>query len=129
MGIEQALNAGDQAALAALYAPDAVVIGPDGSATTGAQAIAHMLLGNRNPAVSYSDISIVPDGGPTVVGDVAYGTGSYTQTITPQGGQAMPMSARYLVVMRRQADGRWKVARTASVTQAPMDSGMAPGGE
>jgi len=124
---EQAVNAGDQAGMAALYAPDAVMLAPDGSMTNGAQAIAQMFLGN--PAVSYSDLSIVPDGGPTVVGDVAYETGSYTQTMTPQGGQGMPVSGRYLVVLRKQADGSWKLSREANVTQAPMQDGMAPGGQ
>jgi uncharacterized protein (TIGR02246 family) len=126
---EQALNSGDQAGLAALYAPDAMSIAPDGSATTGAQAIAETIFGD--PSVSYSDLSIMPDGGPTVVGDVAYETGTYTQTMTPEGGQAMPVSGRYLVVLRRQADGSWKLVRGADVAQAPMgdmDSGMSPGG-
>ena len=117
----QTINGHDQRALAGLYTPDAVTIAPNGGVATGAQAIAQMFLGDTT--VAYSGLTIAPDGGPTVVGDLAYETGTYSQTVTPMGGQAMQATGRYLVVLRKGADGSWRVARQANVPTLPMSGG------
>ena len=47
-----------------------------------------------------------------VSGDWAYDRGTFTATSVPvDGGESVQVDAKYLVIMRRQADGSWKYAR------------------
>lgn len=55
-----------------------------------------------------------------VVGsDVLSDMGTFTQTFRTPDGQAQTVSGRYIVVLRRQADGSWKIVQhLPSVPQA-----------
>ena len=46
-----------------------------------------------------------------VAGDWAYERGSITETVTPKSGKPMEKSLKYLVILKRQPDGSWKVYR------------------
>jgi len=43
-------------------------------------------------------------------GNLAYERGVSTVTIQPEGGQEVTVRGKYLVALKRQADGSWKVA-------------------
>jgi ketosteroid isomerase-like protein len=57
-----------------------------------------------------------------VIGDWAYDRGSFTVSITPKaaGGNAMQESGNYLVILRKGADGAWKLHRVMSNSDQPM---------
>jgi len=50
-----------------------------------------------------------------VVGEVAYARGKLDLTLTPTGGAPRRMSGYTLTVFRKQADGRWLLARDANL--------------
>ncbi|HVT44267.1 MAG TPA: DUF4440 domain-containing protein [Thermoanaerobaculia bacterium] len=54
-----------------------------------------------------------------VSGDLAYDTGEFSQRLTPPGGEAMDVTGRYLVVLRRQGDGTWKIIQHMSYIVPP----------
>jgi ketosteroid isomerase-like protein len=105
-----AMNAGDTAAVLAVYADDARLMPPDSPILTGAElrpVIAGLIAGGATdfvltPATAYG------------VGDLAYvvGTASFTM-----GGA--PATVKYTEVLRRGADGRWRYV-------VDMFSGVAP---
>lgn len=98
--VEEAFNAGDSHALAALYEPGAQLLGEDGSATTGADAIegvwaSFVALGGRltlttRSAVEHQDLALL----------------SNEWRFELDG--AVAASAITAEVARRQADGSWR---------------------
>ncbi len=54
------------------------------------------------------------------LGDVAYEVGAYTLKIEPEGGQAATDKGKYVVVWKRQADGRWKLQVDIWNTNTPL---------
>ncbi len=54
-----------------------------------------------------------------VAGDWAYDRGNYTVTVTPKSGKPMEASAKYLIIVKRQPDGSWKVYREISNSNNP----------
>ena len=46
-----------------------------------------------------------------VAGDWAYECGNITEIVTPKSGKPMEKSLKYLVTLKRQPDGSWKVYR------------------
>jgi len=103
-----AFKAGDAAAIGALYTADAHIMNNAQPTAIGSQAIAAALKPVMDQMAGH-DIVLTPDK-TDVSGDVAYETGSYKTTMTPKGAAAMVEEGRYLVVLRRQADGSWKLA-------------------
>ena len=98
---------GDAAAAADFYTDDAKLLPPNMEMVTGKQAIEDfwkvaMAMGIRN--INLEPIEMGYDG------DLAYETGVSTINIRPEGEQATTDRGKYLVVMKRQADGSWKVA-------------------
>jgi uncharacterized protein (TIGR02246 family) len=99
----EAMEAGDFAAAAALYVPDAVFHHADGTKSRGTAEIEQHLAASAE-GVTMSDVSLTPNdfgGGPAI----AWETGTFSATVTPQGGEPMPVSHNYLVVVERQPDG------------------------
>jgi uncharacterized protein (TIGR02246 family) len=55
-----------------------------------------------------------------VSGDWAYDRGTFTATYVPvEGGESVQTDAKYLVIMRRQANGSWQYARFISNSNTP----------
>jgi ketosteroid isomerase-like protein len=47
-----------------------------------------------------------------VDGALGFDSGTFTNTVTPKaGGELMSEEGRYLVILRKEADGSWKVSR------------------
>lgn len=101
----------DAAAVAALYAEDAILIGSDGTTHIGRAAI-QAALNESFPLVSGLSVTQMSSDGDA---DVRYSTGEYAQTATTADGRTMPVSGTYLVVTHRQMDGSWKIVRHSSV--------------
>lgn len=113
---QDAANADSAAAVAALYTDDARYYSSTGNAE-GREAI-EALLGQGFPQAR--DLQIDRDE-LVLSRDIAYGTGTYSQTLTAEGGE-QTQEGHYLVVARRQADGSWKIARHMSVEAMPVDT-------
>lgn len=113
-----AFNAGDAAATAATYSDDGVLMPAHRAAVEGRQAIQDsfqaMFQGNT------AKIALMPLE-TQVAGDWAYDRGTFSITVTPKaGGNAMEDSGKYLVILKRQADGSWKVHRDIDNSNNPL---------
>jgi uncharacterized protein (TIGR02246 family) len=112
-----AYNSGDAAAAAALYTGDAVFMPANEPAAEGRQAVQDSL--QRELAQGPAKISITPQE-TEIAGDWAYERGQAVITITPKGAKdAVEISSKYLVILRRQADGAWKVHREMTNLNTP----------
>jgi len=103
-----AYNSHDAAATAATYTDDAILLAENEAAAEGRQAIqacyAAMFQG--------SAVKLVLTPLETqVAGDWAYDRGNATITVTPKSGKPIEESSRYLVIVKRQPDGSWKIYR------------------
>jgi uncharacterized protein (TIGR02246 family) len=101
-----AFNAKDAAKVAALYTEDATVNPPNEPAVHGrknieawAQKLIEQGMGSLvlTPAES------------TTSGSIAYEVGTYSATVTPPVGKAMPDKGKYVVVLK-QVGGKWLLA-------------------
>ena len=101
----EAFNARNAAAVNAMYAADAIVLGADGSETTGA-AIARRNL----DSVSTWSPAVVRSTSVKVFGATAIDVGTWTIR-TPAGVEVV---SRYLAVLRRDVKG-WKLQNVAVV--------------
>ena len=105
----------DGAAVAALYADDAMIHEVDGRISEGRAAIVQSTTEFLN---SMSEMMLTP-GSSESSGDLAYETGTFAGTFTPAGGQPTPVTGKYLVVIRREADGSLRIVQDASWLDAP----------
>ncbi|HSG00938.1 MAG TPA: SgcJ/EcaC family oxidoreductase [Vicinamibacterales bacterium] len=117
-------NAGDAAALAALFTDDAVLMNP-GQATAAGPAAIEALYGQLFAEMT-AQTEIRPEA-TEVSGSLAYDSGTYTGTMTPKaGGDAMTEEGRYVVILKKGADGSWKIAR--DIGNTPTMPAMPGGG-
>ena len=105
--IYRSVKSGDVAAAVEFYTDDAKFLHPNMEMVSGKQAIKEFFetgkaMGLRR--LDFETIEVGYDGNP------AYERGATNMTIEPEGGQAMIAKGKYLVVMKRQSDGSWKVA-------------------
>jgi uncharacterized protein (TIGR02246 family) len=121
---QAAYNAGDAAAVAALFADDAVSMPDHEPALEGKAAIEKRM---QEVFAQYSpSISITP-GETEVHGDVAHEHGTYTIELTPKaGGTAMKDNGKYLVILKREADGTWKIHHDIDNSSNPPPGAPAP---
>ena len=104
-----AQNASDAAAATALSTDDAVYLPPDGARITGSaevQAWWEDFFSQGSLEVSVSDDEIQASG------DWGFVRGTWNVTITPaEGGEPVGGPYYFIVVMHREDDGVWKLAR------------------
>jgi uncharacterized protein (TIGR02246 family) len=121
---QAAINAEDVDRIVALYAPDAVSLPPGWEALQGHEAIRHFWEGQVTGVQgtgSYTTMVVYGEN------DVAYEAGTYTYAYTDAAGVALTRHGKFLVVLRRQADGSWKIAADMwNLTPSP---GPPPGSE
>jgi uncharacterized protein (TIGR02246 family) len=103
----EAYNRGDIAAAVEFYTGDAKFLHPNTEIISGKKAIREFFETGRAfglRRISFKGVEASYDG------NLAYERGVINMDIAPEGGQAMTDRGKYLVVMKRQADGAWKVA-------------------
>ena len=111
-----AFNSNDAAALAALYAEDAIEMIANQPAVEGRPAIQSLYQAMFN--ANSVKIAITPLE-THLAGDWAYDRGMATTTITPKSFRPTEESAEYLVILRRLPGGLWKVYREIEVSNNP----------
>lgn len=107
MRFGEAFNRGDVATAVEFYTDDAKFLHPNTEIVSGKQAIKEFFETGRAfglRRINFESIEVGYDG------DLAYERGVINMDLEPEGGQAMVDRGKYLVVMKRQADGSWKVA-------------------
>ena len=115
-----ALNAGDAAAIGNLYTADGVSQHNHDKTATGRDAIV------ESQQAMFSQFSvnaeIMPDETRTM-GDFGFDRGRYKMTMTPKaGGDAIIDEGRYVVLLRKEADGAWKVSSDIDNSTMPLPS-------
>jgi uncharacterized protein (TIGR02246 family) len=114
-----AFNSKDAAAMAATYADDAIMMSPSQAPVEGKQAIQaayEVLFKGIVGKVAFTPLET------QVAGDWAYDRGNYTVTVTPKSGKPTEAPYKYLVIVKRQPDGSWKLHREMSNSNAPPPS-------
>jgi len=104
----RAATAGDANAVAALYASDATVLPPMEPMRAGEAAKKYWIDVTNGFSGPTELTTVAVDGR----GDLAYAVGTYRSTLTPKttGAKALPTEeGKYVEVLKRQADGSWKI--------------------
>jgi uncharacterized protein (TIGR02246 family) len=103
--LAEAFEDSDPNAWVSCYTEDAVFVGPGSPAIEGRAALLAVA-----PQVTMSSLEIVADS--TIgAGDFAATTGRATWVSGPKDSGAPTIRRRFLMVWRRDADGRWRIAR------------------
>jgi uncharacterized protein (TIGR02246 family) len=114
----EAASAGDANAVAALYTSDATVLPPMEPMRQGEAAKKYWI----DVTNTFSGPTALT---PTAVGgrgDLAYSVGTYRSTLTPKKVGAKPLpteEGKYLELLKKQADGSWKIAYDMWSPDAP----------
>jgi uncharacterized protein (TIGR02246 family) len=103
----EAFNRGDLAAAVEFYTDDATFLHPNVEIVSGKEAIKEFFETGKAFGLRKLDFQTLEVG---IDGDLAYERGVITMDIEPEGGPAMIDKGKYLVVMKRDAGGSWKVA-------------------
>ncbi|MFQ6104356.1 MAG: YybH family protein [Candidatus Glassbacteria bacterium] len=106
-----ALNARDISALAAFYTEDAIQFPPDRPPLVGWNAIRSSLENELIGMTIEASVEIVEV---VIAGSWAYACGHHrTSVISQTGGRPMVTTGSWLDILKRQADGSWRIARSA----------------
>jgi uncharacterized protein (TIGR02246 family) len=103
----EAFNRGDAAAVAEFYTEDAKVLPNNMEMVSGKQAIQQLWKTAMEMGVKKMNLETAEVG---YDGNLAYERGVSIVNIEPKGEQARTEKGKYLIVLKRQADGSWKVA-------------------
>lgn len=103
----EAAEAHDAGGIASLYTEDAVFIGVEGQVMEGRQAIEEGMATGLEDLASMGVEATDRVLGTEMIAEI----GTYTQTFQAGEGQEQTVSGRYLVVLKRQPDGSWKIAQ------------------
>lgn len=102
-----AFNKGDVAAVAALYAEDAIAFPPESEVVKGRAAIEAMWKGTRDMGVQSIEFTVwdVQASGTFLVE-----TGKATLSVAGAGAAPATVAVKYVVVWKKQKDGGWKIS-------------------
>ncbi len=115
-----AIRDGDMERWIALWIPEGKQMPPNAPARVGLEQIRAgnqplMELFNTEMAVFPEEVRIL--------GDHAYTHGNYDYSLTPkEGGRAIIGSGKFLTILKKQADGSWKIAIDCFNDNAPPDT-------
>ncbi|MFH1137806.1 MAG: DUF4440 domain-containing protein [Pseudomonadota bacterium] len=109
VGFNTAFSRGDAQALAALIDKDGVWLPPGEDAISGVDNIV------RRYAEYFSMVNTTIDlkpGDMQICGEFAFLSGPFTRTDSPKaGGPVITATGHYLFILKKQSDGKWKIAR------------------
>ena len=105
---EAAFNAGDAAALAALYTPDAVVMAPNLKRLEGQEAIRGLWQSFFDAGVSDLDLNTIDL---TIAGSRASEVGTLSLTAPDGKGGRVTGHAKYIVLWQKLGGGEWRLHR------------------
>ncbi len=114
----RAATAGDGGALTALYASDATLLPPNEPVVKG-EAVKKYNDDMTNSFSGPTELTTTAVGGR---GDLAYAIGTYRASLTPKKAGAKPLpteEGKYLEVLKKQADGSWKIVYDMWSPNAP----------
>jgi uncharacterized protein (TIGR02246 family) len=111
-----AFNSNDAGGLAALYADDAVVMLTNQPAIEGRPAIQSMYEAMFKANTAKIAITTLET---QVGGDWAFDRGNSTTTVTPKSGTPVEEAEKYLVLLKREPGGLWKVYRQIANSNNP----------
>jgi ketosteroid isomerase-like protein len=103
--LAEAFESSDLTAWVDFYTDDAIFVAPGGAAIEGRSALLAAA-----PQISISSMEIVADS-TLGTGDFAATLGGATWVSGPNGSDAPTVRRRFLMVWRREPDGRWRIAR------------------
>lgn len=114
---QDAANRGDWGGVAALYADDAVLMPPNMATARGRGSIREAFagLGQMSPRDIRLQVQEIE-----ICGDTAYEVGTYSMSIQPAGASRIEDRGKYIVIHKRQSDGRWLIARDIFNSDMPM---------
>lgn len=103
---ERGINAGDAAAVAALYAEDAVLIPQPGQIAVGREAIEEALrpITAAGTKITMNVLNTI------TAGDTAILYNDWVGKVTPPDGNDIEFAGKAIEVVRRQPDGNWLFA-------------------
>ena len=105
-----ATRSGDLATVLGLMTDDVIFMVP-GREPFGKEAFASMSKGMKDVRIEgKTDIREL-----RVLGDWAYLRNHITMTVTPAGGPSVRRSGYTLTILRKEPDGRWRLARDANL--------------
>ncbi|MHC4165781.1 MAG: SgcJ/EcaC family oxidoreductase [Planctomycetota bacterium] len=112
-----AQNTGDLELYMSLMADDVVKMGPDKPAAFGKEG----LRAKKEKAYSNNTYEMaIYNEEVQVDGDLAFSRGTYTVSKTPKaGGDTTYVDGKYLTILKRQADGSWKISRDCYNSNVP----------
>lgn len=113
-------NTGDLDLWISLWDDDGIRMAPDTPAVFGKDQIRTQMT---IPFEQFTfEISVTPEEN-QVAGDWAFSRGTYTLSLTPKaGGETSQFSGKFLTILKKQADGSWKIARDCFNYDAPSTS-------
>ena len=114
-GWKDAADRKDSAAIAAYYADDATLVGTDIPMSEGKAAIQTSV----GKLVAISRIESIDSKETAVSGDVGYDYGTFKQEVTMPNGKKQEINGTYIVTLKKQSDGSWKITRHISNVQPP----------
>ncbi len=102
----KAVNARSAGALVkAFYAENAVLMPPNHPVVEGVTAIQRFLQGFMDSGLTSMKLDTTMTGS---AGDLAYGRGRYTLSLSSPGGAPVHDEGKYIVVYGRQSNGSWR---------------------
>ena len=114
---EEAANRGDAAAVASLYTEDGQFMPPNADIVEGRANIQTAIQGLVDMKLRNVDLTTVDVG---ASGDLAYEVGRYSLDVQPPGApQHVTDKGKYVLVLKRQADGTWKIVADIFNTNQP----------
>jgi ketosteroid isomerase-like protein len=103
--LAESFESPDPAAWVDFYTDDAIFVGPGAPAIEGRSALL-----DAAPLISVSSMEIAADS-TLGAGDFAAALGRVTWVSGQKGSDAPQVRRRFLIVWRREPDGRWRIAR------------------
>jgi uncharacterized protein (TIGR02246 family) len=104
---QAAYNAGDAAAVAALFTDDAISLPDHHAAVQGKAAIQQYL---QEIFTQYAATMTIAPVDTEISGNLAHEHGTFTITVTPKaGGDTVTDDGKYVVILKRGVDGVWKI--------------------